>query len=75
MNDVIDYHADTTSLPELAARAGIKQLAFYHMVPVPANRMAEKMFVRGLPEDVILVKDLHSFELPANATEIHVHEP
>ena len=75
MKDVIDYHADTMSLPEQAARAGIKQLALYHMVPVPTNSVAEKMFVRGLPKDVILVKDLHSFELPANATGIHVHEP
>ncbi len=75
MHDIIHYHADTTSLPELAAKAGIKQLALYHMVPVPANSVAEKMFVRGLPEDVILVKDLHRFELPANATEIHIHEP
>ena len=45
------------------------------MVPVPTNSVAEKMFVRGLPKDVILVKDLHSFELPSNATGIHVHEP
>lgn len=75
MKDVIDYHADTMSLPKQAARAGIKQLALYHMVPVPTNSVAEKMFVRGLPEDVILVKDLHSFELPANTKGIHIHEP
>ena len=75
MTDVIDYHADTASLPERAAAAGIRQLAFYHMVPVPANRLAEKMFVRGLPADVILVKDLHRFDLPPGSTEIQVHRP
>ena len=75
MTDVIDYHADTASLPERAAAAGIRQLAFYHMVPVPANRLAEKMFVRRLPADVILVKDLHRFDLPPGSTEIQVHQP
>ena len=75
MQDVIDYHADTTSLPTRARAAGVKQLALYHMVPVPANGLAEKMFVRGLPDDVIIVKDLQTFDLPANSSEIHIYEP
>jgi ribonuclease Z len=75
MTDVIDYHADATSLPARAAKAGIKQLAFYHMVPVPANALAEKMFLRDLPTDVIVTKDLHTFDLPANSNDIHIYEP
>ncbi len=75
MTDVIDYHADTRSLPARAAEAGIGQLALYHLVPVPPNRLAETMFARGLPGDVILVKDLHRFDLPADSTEILVREP
>jgi len=75
MTDVIDYHADTTSLPARAAAAGIKQLAFYHMVPVPQNALAEKMFLRNLPADVILTRDLHTFDLPANSSDIHIYAP
>ena len=75
MTDVIDYHADAKSLPERAAQAGIKQLAFYHMVPVPMNALAEKMFLRDLPDSVILTRDLHTFDLPANSSDILIHEP
>ena len=75
MTDVIDYHADATSLPARAAEAGIRQLAFYHMVPVPGNALAEKMFLRGIPDDVILVRDLQVFDLPAGSTDIHITEP
>jgi len=75
MHDVIDYHADTTSLPTRAREAGVKQLALYHMVPVPGNALVEKMFVRGLPDDVIVTRDLHTFDLPVDSTDIRIHEP
>lgn len=75
MTDVIDYHADTMTLPERTAAAGIKQLALYHMVPVPANALAANMFIRGLPDDVIVTRDLHTFDLPPNSSDIVIHEP
>ena len=31
-----------------AGRGAVAQLALYHLVPVPANALAEKMFARGL---------------------------
>lgn len=75
MTDVIDYHADSLSLEERAVAAGIRQLAYYHLVPVPGNALAEKMFARGLSPDTILVRDLHTFELPAESTRILIREP
>ncbi len=75
MTDVIDYHADATTLPSRAAAAGIKQLVFYHMVPVPPNALAAKMFLRGLPDSVILASDLHTFDLPPDSTQLVIHEP
>lgn len=75
MTDVIDYHADSLNLEDRAAAAGIRQLAYYHLVPVPANPLAEKIFARGLSEDTILVRDLHTFDLPADTTEILIREP
>jgi ribonuclease Z len=75
MRDVIAYHADTRSLPDRAKAAGIQQLAYYHLVPVPPNRLAEKMFLRDMPADVILVKDLQTFDLPPNSREIVINTP
>ena len=75
MADVIDYHADAATLPDRARAAGIKQLAFYHMVPVPVNALAARMFMRGLPDSVIVVNDLHTFDLPPHSSEIMIREP
>ena len=61
MHDVIDYHADAKTLPEAAEAAGVKQLVFYHMVPVPPIALAAKMFLRDLPNNIILADDLHYF--------------
>jgi ribonuclease Z len=74
MTDVIDYHADVTLLPARAAEAGIQRLALYHLVPAP-NALAERMFLRGLPDDVILTRDLHTFDLPVGSSEIRIREP
>lgn len=75
MTDVIDYHADVTTLPEAAAEAGVKQLVLYHMVPVPPIALAARMFLRDLPDDIILADDLHTFDLPADSSEILIHAP
>ena len=72
--DVIDYHADSLSIEARAAEAGVRQLAYYHLVPVPGNELAEKMFARGLGPDTLLVRDLHTFDLPPNSTDIHIRE-
>jgi len=75
MTDVIDYHADTRTLPEAAAAAGVKQLVLYHLVPVPPIDLAKKMFLRDLPDSVLLAEDLHTFDLPADSSDIIIHEP
>ena len=75
LTDVIDYHADSLSIEARAAKAGIRQLAYYHLVPVPANALAERMFARGLSPDTLLVRDLHTFDLPPDSTDIHIREP
>lgn len=75
MEDVIDYHADANSLPQRAQEAGIRQLAYYHLVPVPLTGLTERMFRRGLPKEVLLVEDLHTFELPPDSDEIRISGP
>ena len=75
MRDVIDYHADASLLPREAEKAGIRQLVFYHMVPVPANAIAAQIFMREIPDTVIMAKDLHTFDLAPNSEQVLVHEP
>ncbi|NKB98245.1 MAG: MBL fold metallo-hydrolase [Pseudomonadales bacterium] len=75
MTDVIDYHADAKTLPEAADAAGVKQLVFYHMVPVPANALASKMFLRDLPDSIILASDLQTFDLPPDSNKIIISQP
>jgi hypothetical protein len=33
------------------------------------------MFLRGIPDEVILVSDLQTFDLPANSSEIRIYQP
>lgn len=75
MHDVIDYHADSLTLEDRARDAGIRKLAYYHLVPVPPNALAERIWARGLSPDTLLVKDLHRFDLPPGSEEIVIHEP
>lgn len=75
MTDVLDYHADSLSIEEKARAAGVKQLAYYHLVPAPPNSIAEAVFRRGMSDDTLLVKDLHQFDLPVDSEEIVITEP
>ena len=72
LRDVLDYHAHTDDLVALAERAGVRQLALYHLVPAPANAFMEDVFRRGLPDDVILTAEGMRFELPVGSDEVRV---
>ena len=72
LKDVLDYHAHTDDIAALAERAGVRQLALYHLVPTPANAFMEDVFRRGLPEDVILTIEGMRFELPVASDEVRV---
>ena len=72
LRDVLDYHAHTDDLVALAERAGVRQLALYHLVPAPANAFMEDVFRRGLPDDVILTVEGMRFELPVGSDEVKV---
>lgn len=75
VSDVHDYHAHSTNLEAQSKKAGIKQLAFYHFVPVPTMPLIEKIFRRGISDDVIFTKDLMTFQMLPNSEEIIVTEP
>ena len=75
MTDVMEYHADVESLLAPAKAAKVGQLVLYHLVPVPPNGLAERLFRRGLPEAVILAQDLQRFDLPRGQKDILIHAP
>ncbi len=73
IHDVIDYHADTRTLEQAADDAGIRQLVLYHLVPTPANALAESIFRRGLRDETLLANDLQTFKLPIGSAEILIN--
>ncbi|XOV89752.1 MAG: MBL fold metallo-hydrolase [Pseudomonadota bacterium] len=75
LSDVTDYHAHTLDIVKAAEAAGVKQLAFYHMVPPPQNEAAEAIFMEGVPDDVLLTEDLMWFELPLGSDDLVVRRP
>ena len=72
--DIQDYHASPASMVEMAERAGVRQLAFYHLVPAPANSLMDRIWRRDLPGDVILTDDYMTFDLPPGSEEITVDD-
>ena len=70
--DIQDYHASIRSMVEMAERAGVRQLAFYHLVPSPANALMERIWRRDLPADVVLTDDYMTFDLPSGSDDILV---
>jgi len=72
MNDVLDYHASADSIRALAATSTITMVGLYHLVPVPQTFVMEKVFMRNMPEKVVLANDGDWFELPVNSREVLV---
>ena len=75
LKDVMSYHAHTEDIAEAARAAGVKQLAFYHLVPPPRNEALEQVFMEGVSNDVLLTEDLMWFELPKGSEELIVTRP
>ena len=75
VSDVEDYHAHSTNLEAQTKAAGIKQLAFYHFVPVPNNPLILKIFERELSGNTIFTKDLMTFQMLPDSDEIIVSQP
>jgi ribonuclease Z len=48
MHDIEDYHITPTEAARIANAAGVKLLAFYHLLPAPDGPLARSVFARGL---------------------------
>lgn len=72
LKDIQSYHASTTSIAEAAQRAGVRQLALYHLVPAPRNALMRQIFMRDLPSDTLLTEDGMTFDLPRASHDVIV---
>jgi ribonuclease Z len=75
MADIKTYHTTLIEAADIANKAGVKKLVFYHLTPAPSNYLTELMFVRGVDEvreDWLLVQDGTLVVLPVDSEEIMV---
>ena len=50
LDDITTYHTTLIEAAEVANKANVKKLVFYHLTPAPRNYSQEAMFVRGVDE-------------------------
>ena len=73
MADIKTYHTTLIEAAEIANKANVKQLVFYHLTPAPRNYLTELIFVRGVEEireDWMLAEDGSLIILPVNSEKI-----
>ena len=71
--DIQDYHANTVEVADIARRAEVDLLVFYHLIPAPRNYISEQMFLRGVDEiftNYHVSEDGTLVSLPAGSEEI-----
>ena len=75
MSDIKTYHTTLIEAADIANKANVKKLVFYHLTPAPRNYLTELIFIRGVDEvrkDWTLAKDGTLIVLPANSEDIIV---
>ena len=75
MADIKTYHTTLIEAAEIANKAEVKQLVFYHLTPAPRNYLTELMFVRGVDgvrKDWLLAEDGTLLVLPVDSDKIIV---
>jgi ribonuclease Z len=78
MSDIPDYHTTPVEAAAVANEAGVALLLFTHLVPPPANRLLDSVFLRGVadvrPDGWILGHDGLLVELPIGSDELAVSD-
>tara|TARA_Y100000992_G_C21252357_1_gene486560 strand:- start:354 stop:1388 length:1035 start_codon:yes stop_codon:yes gene_type:complete len=71
--DIQDYHATTVEVAEIAKKANVNLLVYYHLIPAPRNYVSEQMFLRGV-DDIFsnyhVSEDGTLVSMPAGSQEI-----
>ena len=65
--DITDYHLTPIQAAEIAQKAGVKKLVFYHVVPPPTNFILKRRYLKGVKDaykgDVEVGEDGMTFKL------------
>ena len=65
--DITDYHLTPVQAAEIAQKAGVKKLVFYHVVPPPTNFILKRRYLKGVNNafdgDVEIGEDGMTFKL------------
>jgi ribonuclease Z len=76
MHDIQDYHIDPAEAADLANRAGVKLLAFYHLLPSPDNFLARRLFASDVKKvrqgDWTIADDGSLFTLPVGSSDVRI---
>jgi ribonuclease Z len=77
-HDILDYHATPLEVAEIANRANVQLLVYYHMVPYPENAFIGDVWTRGVSdvraEGVELSFDGMLIVLPPDSNEIKLED-
>lgn len=76
MADIQSYHIAPTEAADVANKAGVKLLVFYHLIPPPDNVILRSMFARGVDSarrgEWDLAEDGALYTLPVGAKDVRV---
>ena len=74
--DITTYHSTPQEAAEVANRANVRHLIFYHLTPSPRNSIMESIFLRGVDKirsDWTLSDEGTMVILPVSSKEIKIH--
>ena len=68
--DITEYHLTPVQAAEIAQKAGVKRLVFYHVVPPPTNFILKRRYLKGVDDvykgDVEIGEDGMAFTFTPN---------
>jgi ribonuclease Z len=76
MHDIEDYHITPEQAASIANEAGVKLLAFYHLLPAPDSALTRRLFAQGISSarrgDWTLASDGSLYTLPIGSARVEI---
>ncbi|HEX8029469.1 MAG TPA: hypothetical protein VF491_13440, partial [Vicinamibacterales bacterium] len=74
MHDIEDYHIQPEQAAQIANEAGVKLLAFYHLLPAPDGWLPRRLFSQGIdavrPANWTIADDGSLYTMPLGSAEV-----